>query len=45
MTDRPSDRPSAPQTNQCKISQSTGMAAQMQLEDILAGNRTATGVL
>ena len=42
---QPSDRPSAPQAYQCKITQSTGMATQMQLEVILAGNRIATGVL
>ena len=39
------DRPSAPQAYQCKITQSTGMATQMQLEIILAGNRIATRVL
>ena len=44
-TSRPSDRPSAPQVYQCKITQSTGMATQMQLEAILAGNRIATRVL
>ena len=48
-TDRPtacpSDRPSAPRAYQCKITQSTGMATQVQLEVILAGNRIATGVL
>ena len=41
-TDRlplPSDRPSAPQAYQCKITPSTGMETQMQLEVILAGNR------
>ena len=43
-TARPRDRPSAPQAYQCKISQSTGMATQMQLEVILAGNRIATRV-
>ena len=42
---RPPVRPSAPQAYQCKITQSTGMATQMQLEVILAGNRLATGVL
>ena len=36
------DRPSAPQAHQRKITQSTGMVTQMQLEDILAGNRIAT---
>ena len=44
-TDRPSDRPSAPQAYQCKITRSTGMATQIQIEVILAGNRIATGVL
>ena len=39
------DRPSAPQAYQWKITQSTGMATQMQLEIILAGNRIATRVL
>ena len=39
------DRPSAPQACQCKITQSTGMATQMQLKVIWAGNRIATGVL
>ena len=34
----------SPFTYQCKISQSTGMAIQMQLEVILAGNRIATRV-
>ena len=29
----------APQAYQCKITQSTGMATQMQLEVILTGNR------
>ena len=42
---RPSDRPSAPQAYQCKISQSTGIATQLQLEVILAGNRLATRVV
>ena len=42
---RQSDHPSAPQAYQCKITQSTGMATQMQLEAILAGNRIATRVL
>ena len=35
----PIDRPSAPQAYQCKITQSTDMVTQMQLEVILAGNR------
>ena len=39
------DRPSAPQAYQCKITQSTGVATQTQLEIILAGNRIATRVL
>ena len=38
-------RPSAPQVYQCKITQSTVFATQMQLEIILAGNRIATRVL
>ena len=42
---RPPDRPSAPQAYQCKITQSTGMATQMQLEVILAGNRITTRFL
>ena len=42
---RPSDRPSAPQAYQCKITQSTGMATQMQLKVILAGNHIATSIL
>ena len=42
---RPPDHPSAPQAYQCKITLSTGMATQMQLEVILAGNPVATGVL
>ena len=37
-TVRSSDRPSAPQAYHCKVTQSTGMATQMQLEVILAGN-------
>ena len=46
LTVRPSARrPSAPQAYQCKITQPTGMATQMQLKVILAGNRIATGVL
>ena len=32
---RPSDRPSAPQAYECKITQSMGMATQMQLKVIL----------
>ena len=40
----PARRPSAPQTDQCKITQPTGMATQMHLEVILAGNRIATRV-
>ena len=32
-------RPSAPQTYQCKITQSKGIACQMQFKVILAGNR------
>ena len=42
--DRTPDRPSAPQAYQCEITQSTGMATQMQLEVMLAGNRIATRV-
>ena len=42
---RPTDRLSAPQAYQCKITKSTGMATQMQLEVILARNHIATGVL
>ena len=42
---RPTVRPPAPQTNQCKITQSTGIATEMQLEAVSAGNRIATGVL
>ena len=41
----PCARPSAPQVYQCKITQRTGMATQMQFEVILAGNRVATRVL
>ena len=38
-TDRPPERPSIHgQAYQCKVTQSTGMATQMQLEVILAGN-------
>ena len=44
-TKRPSNHPSTPQAYQCKITQSTGMTTQMQLEVILAGNHTATDVL
>ena len=44
-SDRPTDRPSAPQAYQCKITQSTGLVTQMQLAVILAGNRIATRVL
>ena len=42
---RPRDRSFAPQAYQCKITQSTGMATEMQLEAILAGNRIAISVL
>ena len=45
VTVRPPARPSAPQADQCKRPQSTGMATQMQLEVILAGNRITSGVL
>ena len=38
---RPSVRPTTPQENQCKITQSTGMATQMELGIFLAGNRMA----
>ena len=41
----PARRPSAPQAYQYEITQSTGMATQMQLEVILAGNRIASHVL
>ena len=41
----PTDRLSTLQAYQCKITKSTDMATQMQLEVILAGNRIATGVL
>ena len=42
----PTDRPTVRTTEyQCKITQSTGMATQMQLEVILTGNRLATRVL
>ena len=41
----PTDCLSAPQAYQCKITKSTVMATQMQLEVILARNRIATGVL
>ena len=40
-TDRPPGRPSAPLASQCKITQSTGMATQMQLE--VTGLKTPTG--
>ena len=40
----PYDRPPEPQVYQCKISKSTGMATQMQLDVILEGN-IATRVL
>ena len=43
-TAQATDRLSAPQAYQCKITQLTGMATQMQLEVILAGNRIATRV-
>ena len=39
------DRPSAPHAYQCKITQSTGVATQTQVEIILVGNRIATRVL
>ena len=45
VTIRPPDGLSSPQAYQCKITQSTAMATQMQLEVILAVNRIATGVL
>ena len=38
-TDRPPDRPSAPQAYQCKIIQSTGMATEMQLK-VLFGKKS-----
>ena len=44
VTVRPTDRPSTLQAYQCKLAQSTGMATQMQLEDISPGNRIATRV-
>ena len=44
-TVHPIDHPPAPQAYQCKITQSAGMATQMQLEDISPGNRIATRVL
>ena len=45
-TDRPPERPSiTTQAYQCKITQSTGMATQIQLEVILTGNRLGTRVL
>ena len=45
MTVPLTDRPSAPQAYQCKITQPTGMATQMQLEVILAGNHIANRIL
>ena len=39
---RPTVRPLAPQTNQRKTTQSTGIATEMQLEAVSAGNRIAT---
>ena len=48
VTVRPTDRPSAPQTYQCKITQPTGMTTQMLKFSRLfnlGGNRKATGVL
>ena len=45
VTVRPTDRPSAPQAYQCKITQPIGMATQMQFEVILEGNRIAARVL
>ena len=45
-TDRPPTvRPLHMHAYQCKITQSTGMTTQMQLEVILAGNRIATRVI
>ena len=44
-TERSPDRPSAPQVYQCKITQSTGVAIQMQLEVISTANRVATRVV
>ena len=43
--DRATDRLSAPQEYQFKVSQSAGMATQMKLEVIWTGNRIATRVL
>ena len=40
-TDRPPDGPSGPQAYQCKITQSTDMATQMQLKVFLEGNYMA----
>ena len=40
----PADRPSTPQAYQCKITQSTGVATQMQREVVFAGNRIATRI-
>ena len=42
---RPTNRLSEPEAYQCKITQPTGMATQMQLEVILPGNRIAARVL
>ena len=42
LTVHPTNRLSTPQAYRCKITQPTGMATQMQLEVILAGNRIAT---
>ena len=38
--DRTSAHPSAPQTYQCKITQSTGVATKKQREVFLVGNRS-----
>ena len=38
-SERASDRPSAPQAYQCKITQSTGMGTQMQLK-VLFGRKS-----
>ena len=45
LTGRPPDRPSAPLAHQYKITQSSGMATQMQLEVLVQGNRMAAGLL
>ena len=45
LIDPLTDCPFAPQVYQCKITQSTGTATQMQLELILVGNRIATCLL